>query len=265
MAEQVDWITTRAGAPLPVGVAAAGLVNPRNGHAFTANLCATGHPFPADISAAAGRPVTYVNDCRALTLSEAIFGAGRGMSPVAGLIIGTGIGGGVAVDGRLVPGPSMVGGEFGHFAAPAHVVAAHGLPVVRCGCGRMGCTETYIAGPGLTRLALHLTGRELTPPEIAEGKESDPALARVWALWCELAAELLVTLTFVIDPAAIVLGGGLSKVPGVARDLSAALTRAQLPGFSIPRITLAEAGDASGARGAAYAALQGTPKESGHG
>jgi predicted NBD/HSP70 family sugar kinase len=256
MVEQVDWITTRAGAPVPVGVAAAGLVNPRNGHAFTANLCATGHPFPADISAAAGRAVTYVNDCRALTLSEAIFGAGRGMSPVAGLIIGTGIGGGVAVDGRLVPGPSMVGGEFGHFAAPAHVVAAHGLPVVRCGCGRMGCSETYIAGPGLSRLALHLTGRNLTPPEIAEGKESDPALARVWALWCELAAELLVTLTFVIDPAAIVLGGGLSKVPGVARDLSAALTRAQLPGFSIPRIMVAEAGDASGARGAAYAALQ---------
>lgn len=261
MAEQVAWITERAGGAVPVGVAAAGLVNPRTGQAFTANLCATGHPFPADISAAAGRHVTYVNDCRALTLSEAIFGAAKGMSPVAGLILGTGIGGGVAVDGRLVPGPAMVGGEFGHFAAPAHIVAAHGLPVVRCGCGRMGCTETYIAGPGLSRVAKHLTGRDLTPPEIAAGKESDAELAKLWALWCELVAELLMTLTFVIDPAAIVLGGGLSKVPGVERDLSAALMRAQLPGFAIPRVMIAEAGDASGARGAAYAALQ----EAGHG
>jgi predicted NBD/HSP70 family sugar kinase len=256
MAAQIGWITDRAGHAVPVGIAAAGLVNPRTGHAFTANLCATGHPFPADIATAAGRPVTYVNDCRALTLSEAVFGAARGLSPVAGLILGTGIGGGVAVDGRLVPGPAMVGGEFGHFAAPAHLVAAHDLPVVRCGCGRMGCTETYVAGPGLSRLARHLTGRDLTPPEIAAGKDHDPDLARVWALWCDLAAELLMTLTFVIDPAAIVLGGGLSKVPGITRDLSAALTRAQLPGFAIPRVLLAEAGDASGARGAAYAALQ---------
>jgi N-acetylglucosamine kinase len=255
MADQIGWITARAGREIPVGISAAGLVNPRTGHAFTANLPATGHPFPADIATAAGRAVTYVNDCRALTLSEAIFGAARGLSPVAGLILGTGIGGGIAIDGRLVPGPAMVGGEFGHFAAPAHLVAAHNLPVIRCGCGRMGCTETYIAGPGLTRLCAHLTGRALTPPEIAAAKRTDPAIARVWALWAELTAELLLTLTFVIDPAAIVLGGGLSQIPGIDRDLAAALSRAQLPGFTIPRILLAEAGDASGARGAAHAAL----------
>jgi predicted NBD/HSP70 family sugar kinase len=254
MADQIGWITTQGG-EIPVGISAAGLVNPRTGHAFTANLPATGHPFPADIARAAGRPVTYVNDCRALTLSEAIFGAARGLSPVAGLILGTGIGGGVAIDGRLVTGPAMVGGEFGHFAAPAHVVAAHSLPIHRCGCGRMGCTETYVAGPGLTRLCAHLTGQSLTPPEIATRKDHDPAIARVWALWADLTAELLLTLSFVIDPAAIVLGGGLSKIPGVDRDLAAALTRAQLPGFAIPRILIAEAGDASGARGAAHAAL----------
>jgi N-acetylglucosamine kinase len=255
MADQIAWIADRAGHDIPVGISAAGLVNPRTGHAFTANLPATGHPFPADIATAAGRPVTYVNDCRALTLSEAIFGAARGLSPVAGLILGTGIGGGIAIDGRLVPGPAMVGGEFGHFAAPAHLVAAHNLPIHRCGCGRMGCTETYIAGPGLTRLCAHLTGQSLSPPEIAARKDHDPAIARVWALWAELAAELLMTLTFVIDPAAIVLGGGLSRIPGIDRDLAAALTRAQLPGFAIPRVLIAEAGDASGARGAAFAAL----------
>lgn len=256
MADQIAWIDATTGTTPPVGVAAAGLVNPATGLAYTANLPATGHPFPADISRAAGRDVTYINDCRALTLSEAIFGAGRGMTPVAGLIIGTGIGGGVAVDGRLIPGPAMVGGEFGHTYAPAHLVAQHGLPVVRCGCGRMGCIETLIAGPGLTRIAQTITGQALTPPEVIAAKAKDQKAAQTYAIWCELVAELLMTLSFTIDPAVIVLGGGLSNIPGLVADLTAAQTKVQLPGFVIPKIMLAEAGDASGARGAAYAAVQ---------
>lgn len=256
MADQIAWIDATAGTRPALGVAAAGLVNPATGLAYTANLPATGQPFPADIARVAGRPVTYINDCRALTLSEAIFGAGRGMTPVVGLIIGTGIGGGVAVDGRLIPGPAMVGGEFGHTCAPAHLVLQHGLPMVRCGCGRIGCSETLIAGPGLTRIAQVITGQALTPPEVIAAKAHDPKTAHVYAIWCALVAELLMTLTFTIDPAAIVLGGGLSNIPGLVADLTAAQTLVQLPGFAIPRIMLAEAGDASGARGAAYAAVQ---------
>ncbi|MCC5973911.1 MAG: ROK family protein [Rubellimicrobium sp.] len=257
VAEQIAWATARAGHALPVGIAAAGLVNPATGLALTANLCATGKPFPADITAAAGAPVTYVNDCRALALSEAVFGAARGLSPVAALILGTGIGGGVVVDGRLLEGAAQVGGEFGHMAAPAHLVVEHGLPVIRCGCGRTGCIETYVAGPGLGRLALHLTGRDLTPPEIAALRGNDPAMARVWAIWCAFMAELLMTLTVTIDPEVIVLGGGLSRIAGLVDDLSPGLAAAQFAGFGVPRILLAEAGDASGARGAAYAAWRG--------
>jgi N-acetylglucosamine kinase len=256
MSGLIGWISERAGrADIPIGISAAGLVNPDSGLAYTANLCATGHPFPADIERASGRNVTYVNDCRALTLSEAIFGAGRGASPVAGLILGTGVGGGASVGGRLIAGKARVGGEFGHMPAPAHLVVRHGLAVVTCGCGRQGCLETYIAGPGLTRMALAMTGRSLTPPEIAAKRSDDPDIARVWAVWCEFVAELLMTLTFTFDPEVVVLGGGLSKIEGLADDLSRALKAAQLPGFSIPRIVPAEAGDASGARGAAYAAL----------
>lgn len=256
MADQVRWIEGVSRPGLPVGIAAAGLVNPATGLAYTANLPATGQPFPADIAAASGRPVTYVNDCRALTLSEATFGVARGLSPVVGLIIGTGVGGGVAVQGRLLPGPAMVGGEFGHMAAPAHLVAAHGLPVVRCGCGRMGCVETLIAGPGLTRIAQAKLGRALSPPEVSELKGTDAGVAEVWHIWCALVADLLITLTFTIDPAVVVLGGGLSQIPGVADDLTVALRAAQLPGFAIPAILIAQGGDASGARGAAYAAVQ---------
>ena len=258
MADQIAWANGIAGQPLSTGIAAAGLVNPLTNLAFTANLPATGRPFPADIATSAGQPVTYVNDCRALTLSEAIFGAAQGMTPVIGLILGTGIGGGVAVDGRLIPGPSAVGGEFGHTAAPAHLVAQHDLPILRCGCGRMGCTETLIAGPGLTRIAQRITGQAMTPPDIAATRTTDSA--QVWQIWCDLVAELLMTLTFTIDPQAIVLGGGLSKIPGLTDDLTRAQRRAQLPGFAIPQILIAQGGDTSGARGAAYAALQ----ETGH-
>ena len=256
MADQIAWIDATTGTKPPIGVAAAGLVNPASGMAYTANLPATGHPFPADISSRVGRPVTYINDCRALTLSEAIFGAAKGLTPVVGLILGTGIGGGVAVDGRLIPGPAMVGGEFGHTYAPAHLVVQHGLPVVRCGCGRMGCIETLIAGPGLTRIAETITGQALTPLGVIAAKSKDQKTAQTYDIWCALVAELLMTLSFTIDPAAIVLGGGLSNIPGLVDDLTAAQTRVQLPGFAIPRILLAEAGDASGARGAAYAAVQ---------
>lgn len=256
MAEQIIWADTLAGHKIPAGIAAAGIVNPATGHAYTANLPATGQPFPADIARASGRPVTYVNDCRALALSEAIFGIAQGMSPVAAIILGTGIGGGVAVNGQLLAGHSHVGGEFGHTPLAAHVTAQHNLPIHRCGCGRMGCVETYLSGPGLARLADALTGTPRTAHEIANGKASDPELARIWDVWCAIAGELIATLIFTIDPEVVVLGGGMSQIPGIADDLSAAAGSAQLPGFRIPAIRVAQGGDASGARGAAYAAVQ---------
>jgi predicted NBD/HSP70 family sugar kinase len=255
MADQISWIEAQAKA-IPIGVAAAGLVNPATGLALTANLPAMGQPFPADIAAKVGREITYVNDCRALTLSEAVFGAAQGFSPAIGLIIGTGIGGGVAVNGQLLAGQAALGGEFGHFALAAGPVVAHGLPVIRCGCGRLGCTETLISGPGLSRIVRHKTGRDLTPPQIATLRKTEPDIAECWEIWRDLVVEMLMALCLTIDPACIVLGGGLSKIDGVIPDLTTALARAQLAGFRIPALRLAEGGDASGARGAAYAALQ---------
>ena len=256
MAGQIAWADQRAGARLPVGIAAAGLVRPNTGLAYTANLPAMDRPLPADIVTAVGRGVTYINDCRALALSEAVFGAGRGKSPVAGLILGTGVGGGLAIDGRLAPSFAAVGGEFGHFTASANLVAQHGLPIVKCGCGRFACTETLVSGPGLTRLAEHFVGHAMTPEELARARAANAQAAKAWGVWCDLVADLLITLVFTTDPQAIVIGGGLSKIPGLIGDLTAALQRAQLPGFAVPELLLAQGGDASGARGAAYAALQ---------
>ena len=254
LADLIRWADAQTSRTVPVGIGAAGLVNPKTGLALTANLVATGQPFPADIARAVGRPVTYVNDCRALALSEAIFGQGKGHRTVMALILGTGVGGGIAVDGAILQGPTHTGGEFGHTSAPAHLVAKHDLPIWRCGCGRMGCIETYIAGPGLVRLAKHILGTDLTTVEIAARRNIDTG--PVWQVWCDFSADLLHSLTLTADPDLIVLGGGLTHIDRLVEDLSAAARRAQIGDFAVPEIVLAQGGETSGARGAAYAAWQ---------
>jgi len=255
LAEQLRWAEAQAGGPVPMGVGTAGLVDAQ-GVSLTANLPATGRRLVADVGEAVGRPVPFVNDCRALALSEAVFGAGRGKRRVMSLILGTGVGGGLATDGALLADPMGLGGEFGHIAAPASVIVAHGLPVFRCGCGRVGCYEPYVSGPGLSRLAQALCGEEMTPEEVTGGRARGGAAARVWAVWLELMGELLVALVNAADPDLIVLGGGLSRVNGIDRALAEAMNARQIPGFAGPAIVIAEGGDASGARGAALAAWQ---------
>jgi N-acetylglucosamine kinase len=254
MTTAIRWCEAQ-GAGLPVGISAAGLINPRTGLALTSNLPATGKPFPADIAKAAGRPVAWINDCRALTLSEASLGAARGADPAVGLILGTGVAGGVVTGGRLLPSSAATGGEFGHFPLAAAPITAHGLPILPCGCGRMGCAETYLSAPGLARIATHLTGQTHSPETIVATRAENPQFAQAWDIWLDLATEFLVTLLLTIDPQVIVLGGGLSRAPGLTDDLTQRLTQATLKGFPIPAIRLAEGGDASGARGAALHAL----------
>ena len=99
-------------------------------------------------------------------------------------------------------------------------------------------------------------GAALSPPEITEARRTDSSAAMVWQIWCELTADLLRTLTLTVDPDIIALAGGLSKIPDVAKDLNAALLDAQLGDFGVPPIACAQGGDSSGARGAAYAAMQ---------
>ena len=254
MADAVAWCEAQAGAGVAVGVSAAGLINPATGLALTANLAASGQPFVVDITRAAGREVVWVNDCRALALSEARFGAAQGCDPALALIFGTGLAGGVVTGGQVMPAFAGLGGEFGHFPLPAGPMIAHGLPVLPCGCGRKGCTETLLSAPGLARIAAHVTGRILSPEQVIEGRNTDAGLQQAWAIWLDLACDFLITLCFTLDPAVIVIGGGLSNAPGLVDDLAQRLAAATLKDFAIPPLRLAQGGDASGARGAAYAA-----------
>ncbi len=241
--ELIEWAGN-----VPVGISAAGLINPKDGIALTANLPASGKPFPADVAKFAGRKVTWVNDARALILSEAVFGSAKNAKSVAGLILGTGVGGGIAVNGRLLTGPTGTVGEIGHGPLSAPVIAKYGLPIHPCGCGRKGCVETYVSGPGMVRIA-EAVGSELREPRlIAEER------GQVWRIWCELAAELLLTLSLAADPDVVVIAGGLSNIPHLIDDLEAALSEAQFGGFGIPELRRATVGDTAGASGAAYAA-----------
>jgi N-acetylglucosamine kinase len=255
MAVAIHWCEAKGRKGLPVGISAAGLVNPVTGLALTSNLPATGKPFPADIAAAAGRPTAWINDCRALALSEARLGAARGADPAVALILGTGVAGGAVTKGALMAAHAGVGGEYGHFPLAAAPVVAHGLPILRCGCGRTGCAETYLSAPGLARICTHLTGQTHSPETIVVGRATTPAFQQTWEIWLDLAIEFLVTLCFTLDPQVIVLGGGLSRAPGLTVDLTRRLGAVTLAGFPIPAIRLAEGGDASGARGAALHAL----------
>ncbi len=250
------WARQEAGAQAPVGVSLAGVTDPKTGRAITANLPATGRPLQADLSARIGGRVAFLNDCHALTLSEARLGAGRGYGRVVGLILGTGVGGGVVLDGKVMTGHAGLAGEFGHLPISAPLAAEHGLPMLRCNCGRMGCYETLLSGPGLTRLAQRSVGRAVPPEEIGARRGSDAGLARVWSTWCDLAADLIFALIPTIDPQVIVLAGGLSRITGVAGDISSVLARQRFHGLPLPGITYAEGGDATGARGAALHALE---------
>jgi len=256
MAGLCQWADDQAGIALPVGLGVAGLLHPQTGLLTAANHVADGQPLPADITRAAGRAVTFLNDGQALALSEAKFGAGQGHSVVLSLVIGTGVSAAIVDGGVLRQGHSATLGEIGHIAAPAHVLAASDLPLVRCGCGAVGCTETLLSGAGLTRIDNATSGHSRSPETLVVARATDPDAAKAWDIWCALAGDLLRTLTRTVDADCIVLGGGLSQVPGIAEDVMRAARLVQFAGFDVAPVKIATGGDASGARGAAYAAVQ---------
>ncbi|MAI57467.1 MAG: hypothetical protein CML56_00520 [Rhodobacteraceae bacterium] len=253
LCEAIDWIEERSSG-LPVGLGLAGLISTDSGKAITANLPCSGERLPADIEKRAGRYITYINDGRAFTLSEAVFGVAKGYKSVVGLILGTGTGGGSTYRGVMLNGAAGVAGEFGHISAPAHLVKEYNLPIVRCGCGKMGCIETIVSGPGMMRIAKAITGQTLTPPEIYSLRLSDSGMAKVWDIWCTLVSELCLTIDYAINPDVIVVGGGLSNMRQLISDLSCKMSESQFNGFNIPKLLRAQGDGASGARGAAYAA-----------
>ncbi len=241
LAELIAWGEAEAGDAVATGVSAAGIVDPKSQRMLTSNLCATGKRLPMDISETVGRSVTWINDARALALSEAMLGAGRDYRVVQSVVIGTGLGGGLVIDGSVQVGASGASGEIGHIAPPARF----GVPETVD--GRPAIFEDFLSGPGLSRLA-----GGVSPEEVVAGRRGQHKTA--WKLWCGFLGELVRTLTLVVDPDVIVLGGGMSRVSGLLSDLAPMLDAVKLGPVAFPPVVLAEGGAESGARGAAFAA-----------
>ncbi len=263
LVDQYRWLCDVAGeAYLPFGIGIPGLIDPTTGLSLTSNLPAMGMPLRDELSRRLGFAVPVKNDCKCFALSEANGGAGAGFETVFGLILGTGCGGGVCYRGELVEGSSGLPGEVGHTGISISAAQGRSLPLLRCNCGRVGCYETLVSGPGMTALARSLLNVERQPEQIVAGAlAGDPALEQVLQVWADLVCELLRTIQGTIDPDCVVLGGGLSQIRGIEARLSEFLSSHQITGARAPAIFVAAFGDSSGVRGAAMLAAHGRRKQ----
>ncbi len=250
--ELVRRIEQEAGRRGTVGVGGPGALSPATGLIKNANsVWLNGRALDRDLAALLGRPVRYANDANCLAVSEATDGAAAGARVVLGVIIGTGAGAGLAIDGRAHEGPNRVAGEWAHNPLPWP--AAGEWPGPPCWCGKQGCLETWVSGTGFQDDYRRAGGEPLAASEIAQRAEAGEALA----LACVEAYEHrlargLAQVVNVVDPDVIVLGGGMSNVDRVYRTLPALMRRYVFGAEFATPIRKALHGDASGVRGAAW-------------
>jgi len=231
-----------------VGVGIPGTRSPDHGRIKNANsTCLIGKDLQGDLERLLERPVRLANDADCFTLSEASDGAGAGADSVFGVILGTGVGGGIAIHGRLLSGPNAIAGEWGHNALPWRSTADG--PTRRCYCGLDDCIETFLSGPGwAARSDLGLNAREL----VAAAERGEPAATEALARYCEQLARALASVINILDPQVIVLGGGLSNIPALYREVPPLLVRHVFSDQVNTRLVQARHGDSSGVRGAAW-------------
>lgn len=248
----VVGIEREAGEIAGVGVGMPGAISPATGLVKNANsVWLNGKPLSRDLAARLGRPVWFANDANCFALSEARDGAGAGARVVFGVILGTGTGGGIVVDGRILTGPNAIAGEWGHNPMPWPTPEE--WPGSSCYCGRSGCIETFLSGPGLSGDHEKRTGERLSPEEIARRAETgDRAAVESLSRYEERLARALASVLNVLDPDVVVLGGGLSNLVQLYEAVPARWGRWVFSDRVDTRIFPPRHGAASGARGAAW-------------
>jgi fructokinase len=228
-----------------VGVGIPGALSRATGRVKNANSTwLIGRSLKEDLERALKREIRLENDANCFALSEAVDGAGQGARVVFGVILGTGVGGGIVVDGRVLTGPNAIAGEWGHNPLPLPTDAD--LPLPPCYCGRFGCIETYLSGPGLARDHQQITGARLTPEEIVSLRGE--SLKR----YEERLARALATVINLLDPDVIVLGGGMSNVERLYGEVPRLWGRHVFSDRVATRLARHAHGDSSGVRGAAW-------------
>ena len=235
------------GVTATVGVGIPGVISPATNLVKNASTqILIGQALDQDLAAALGRPVRAENDANCFALSEATDGAGQGARCVFGVIIGTGCGGGIVVDGRILGGRHRIAGEWGH--TPLPWPRDDELPPPPCWCGQRGCLELYLAGPGLARSCGAPSGQAVLDRAAA----GDPAAARALGDHADRLARGLAIIVNVLDPDAIILGGGLSNLPELYRCVPDLLRRYVFSDVIDTPVLRNHHGDSSGVRGAAW-------------
>jgi fructokinase len=235
-----------------VGVGTPGSISRASGLLRGANsVCLNGRPIREDLSARLSRDVRITNDANCFALSEATDGAGEGADVVFGVILGTGVGAGIVVRGRVLDGPNGIAGEWGHNPLPWP--ADDERPGAPCFCGRSGCIETFVSGPGLARDHRQATGAVATAEAIVAGAASgDPGCEATLQRYEARLARALAHVINLLDPDVIVLGGGLSNLERLYAHIPPLWGPWVFSDRVDTKLVRHRHGDASGVRGAAW-------------
>lgn len=238
-----------------VGVGIPGAESLADGRVKNANsTCLIGHPLGRDLERALERPVRLANDANCFALSEAVDGAGQGANSVFGVILGTGVGGGIVLQGRVLVGANAIAGEWGHNPLPAP--QKEDLPLPACYCGREGCIETYLSGPGLLADYGRQPGANPEIRDVADlasrATAGDPLAEAALGRYEARLARSLATVINVLDPEVIVLGGGLSNLTRLYRTVPRRWGPHVFSDTVRTRLLPNRHGDSSGVRGAAW-------------
>jgi fructokinase len=242
----------QAGGPCSVGIGIPGAVSPTSGLVKNANSTwLIGRPLSHDLEGKLGRPVRLANDANCLAVSESTDGAAAGADVVFGVILGTGCGGGLVVQGRNITGANAIAGEWGHNPLPWPEDDER--PGPPCYCGRSGCIETFLSGPGLAADYMRSGGETRNGEDIvARAEHGEPLAETVLDRWEQRLAKSLATIINVVDPDVFVVGGGLSRIHRLY-DRVPALWGAWVFSDDVrTKLVPAKYGDASGVRGAAW-------------
>jgi fructokinase len=252
--ELIAGLERKAGQRCTIGVAHPGAISPATGLVKNANSTRlNGRPLKDDLEHRLDREVRLANDANCFAVSEASDGAAAGCSIVFGVILGTGVGGGVVIDGRPLTGAQAIAGEWGHNPLPLPTDSER--PGPRCYCGRMGCIETWLSGPRLQHQFEERSGRTLRATDIAAAAlAGDAEAARHMELYCDRLARALAGIINILDPHAIVLGGGLSRMSQLYGRVPELWKRYVFsePDHLATRLLPPKHGDSSGVRGAAW-------------
>lgn len=250
--ELVAAIEAATGRRGTIGVGMPGALSPATGLVKNANsLCLNERAFDRDLMAALGRPVRFANDANCFALSEAIDGAAAGAAVVFGVILGTGVGGGIVAHGRLLPGINAIAGEWGHSPLPWPADAER--PGPPCYCGKQGCIESFLSGPGLTLDHSRATGETAAAADIASRAAAGDADAEAsLARYEDRLARSLATVMNLLDPDVIVLGGGLGQIARLYESVPRLWGKYVFSDHIATRLLRPRHGDAGGVRGAAW-------------